>query len=56
MRAASEDFVIVRLMGIRANAVVADGLCHLRPLAGVAGILWAAQRGSVDPLMGFCRC
>lgn len=53
MRAASEDFSIVRLMGIRANAVVATAFAISGLLAGVAGILWVAQRGSVDPLMGF---
>ena len=53
MRAASEDFAIVRLMGIRANAVVATAFAISGLMAGVAGILWVAQRGSVDPLMGF---
>lgn len=53
MRAASEDFAIVRLMGIRADAVVATAFAISGLLAGVAGILWVAQRGSVDPLMGF---
>ncbi len=53
MRAASEDFAIVRLLGIRANAVVATAFAISGLLAGVAGILWVAQRGSVDPLMGF---
>ena len=52
MRAASEDFAIVRLMGIRANAVVATAFAISGLLAGVAGVLWVAQRGSVDPLMG----
>ncbi|MBO9630687.1 MAG: branched-chain amino acid ABC transporter permease [Shinella sp.] len=53
MRAASEDFAIARLMGIRANAVVATAFAISGLMAGVAGILWVAQRGSVDPLMGF---
>lgn len=53
MRAASEDFAIVRLMGLRANTVVATAFAISGLLAGVAGILWVAQRGSVDPLMGF---
>lgn len=53
MRAASEDFAIVRLMGIRANAIVATAFAISGLLAGVAGLLWVAQRGSVDPLMGF---
>ena len=53
MRAASEDFAIVRLMGLRANGVVATAFAISGLLAGVAGLLWVAQRGSVDPLMGF---
>lgn len=52
MRAASEDFAIVQLMGLRANAVVATAFAISGLMAGVAGLLWVAQRGSVDPLMG----
>lgn len=53
MRAAAEDFPITRLMGIQANAVIAAAFAVSGLLAGVAGILWVAQRVSVDPLMGF---
>lgn len=52
MRAAAEDFAVLRLMGLRANSVVASAFAISGLLAGVAGILWVAQRGSVDPLMG----
>lgn len=52
MRAASEDFAVLRLMGLRANSVVATAFAISGLLAGVAGVLWVAQRGSVDPLMG----
>lgn len=52
MRAAAEDFPIVRLVGIRANHVVALAFAISGALAGVAAVLWVAQRGSVDPLMG----
>lgn len=52
MRAAAEDFPVVRLMGIRANHVVALAFAISGALAGIAAILWVAQRGSVDPLMG----
>lgn len=52
MRAAAEDFAVLRLMGIRANSVVAIAFAISGLLAGVAGVLWVAQRGSVDPLMG----
>ena len=40
-------------MGLRANGVVATAFAISGLLAGVAGLLWVAQRGSVDPLMGF---
>ena len=53
MRAAARDFPVTRLMGINANAVVATAFGISGILAGVAGVLWLAQRGSVDPLMGF---
>ncbi len=52
MRAAAEDFAVVRLVGIRANHVVAVAFAVSGVLAGVAAFLWIAQRGSVDPLMG----
>jgi len=53
MRAAAVDFPVTRLMGINANAVIATAFAISGLLAGVAGVLWLAQRGSVDPLMGF---
>ena len=53
MRAAAEDFDVTRLMGIRANRVIATAFAISGLLAGVAAMLWMAQRGSVDPMMGF---
>lgn len=53
MRAAAEDFDIARLMGIRANTVIASAFALSGLLAGVAAVLWVSQRASVDPLMGF---
>ncbi|SNT76746.1 branched-chain amino acid ABC transporter permease [Paracoccus seriniphilus] len=53
MRAAAEDFAVARLMGIRANTVIAGAFALSGLLAGVAAVLWVSQRGSVDPLMGF---
>ncbi len=53
MRAAAEDFPVARLMGVRANAVISGAFALSGLLAGVAGVLWVAQRASVDPLMGF---
>jgi branched-chain amino acid transport system permease protein len=53
MRAAAEDFDVARLMGINANRVISVAFAVSGLLAGIAGILWLFQRGSVDPLMGF---
>ncbi|HEY7687149.1 MAG TPA: branched-chain amino acid ABC transporter permease [Dongiaceae bacterium] len=53
MRAAAGDFDVARLMGIRANAVIATAFAISGILAGFAATFWVAQRGSVDPLMGF---
>lgn len=53
MRAAAQDFAVTRLMGIDANRVIAVAFCLSGVLAGLSGFIWVAQRGSVDPLMGF---
>ncbi|MEX0809267.1 MAG: branched-chain amino acid ABC transporter permease [Dongiaceae bacterium] len=52
MRAAAENFSVTRLMGVRANSVIAVTFALSGLLAGVAAVLWIAQRSSVDPLMG----
>ncbi|ORE93666.1 inner-membrane translocator [Stappia sp. 22II-S9-Z10] len=53
MRAAAEDFEMLRLLGVRADRVVAAAFALSGLLAGIAAVMWTAQRGSVDPLMGF---
>ncbi|MEQ1941619.1 branched-chain amino acid ABC transporter permease [Mesorhizobium sp. VNQ89] len=53
MRAAAEDFDVVRLMGISAGRIIATAFLLSGILAGLAAMLWVAQRASVDPLMGF---
>ena len=52
MRAAAEDFDVTRLMGIRANRVIATAFAFSGLLAAIAAVLWIAQRSSVDPMMG----
>jgi branched-chain amino acid transport system permease protein len=52
MRAAAQDFSVARLMGIRADAVIAIAFALSGLLAGVASFLWVAQHGSVEPAMG----
>lgn len=46
-------FQVLRLMGIKANRVIAVAFGLSGALAGISAVLWVAQRGSVDPLMGF---
>lgn len=52
MRAAAEDLEMLKLLGIRANRVVAISFALSGLLAGIAAVIWTAQRGSVDPTMG----
>lgn len=53
MRAAAEDIEMLKLLGVKANRVVAIAFALSGLLAGVAAVIWTAQRGSVDPMMGF---
>ena len=52
MRAAAEDFPIVRLMGVRADLVVVAAFALSGLLAGVAALLFFAQNSSVDSTTG----
>ncbi|MCY4169478.1 MAG: branched-chain amino acid ABC transporter permease, partial [Rhodobacter sp.] len=47
------DFEMLRMLGVKADRVVAVSFAISGLLAGVAAVIWTAQRGSVDPLMGF---
>ena len=51
--AASQDFAVTRLMGIKANRVVAGAFALSGALAGLAAIFILARRGTVEPTMGF---
>lgn len=53
MRAAAKDFVMVRMMGIRANRVIMTAFAVSGLLAGIAAIFIISRRGAVDPFMGF---
>jgi branched-chain amino acid transport system permease protein len=53
MRAASQDLLAARLMGIDVNKVIATAFAIGSLMAGVVGLLWSARVGKVDPLMGF---
>ncbi|MGB9639394.1 MAG: branched-chain amino acid ABC transporter permease [Anaerolineales bacterium] len=53
MRATSEDLMAAQLVGIHIDRVIITAFILGSSLAGVAGILWAARLGKIDPLMGF---
>jgi branched-chain amino acid transport system permease protein len=53
MHAAAEDLPAARLMGIRVNRVVATAFAISCALASVAGFLYAAQAGQINPFLGF---
>jgi branched-chain amino acid transport system permease protein len=53
MRAAAENFAVARLMGVKANRVIALAFAISGLLAGIAGVLWVSRSGAVDPAMGF---
>ncbi|RUZ74734.1 branched-chain amino acid ABC transporter permease [Mesorhizobium sp. M7A.F.Ca.US.006.01.1.1] len=53
IRAASRDFATVRLMGIKANRVIATAFAISGALAGIAAVFIIARRGSVSPDLGF---
>jgi branched-chain amino acid transport system permease protein len=53
MHAAAEDLTAARLVGIRINRVVAVAFAIASGLAAIAGFLYAAQAGQVNPYLGF---
>lgn len=53
MRAAAEDFEMTRLVGAKANRIIALSFAISGFVSGVAGFLWLARRGAVSPHMGF---
>jgi branched-chain amino acid transport system permease protein len=52
MRAAAEDFETARLMGVRADRVIAAAFLLSGLLAGTAAVLLIGQTGSVSPTIG----
>jgi branched-chain amino acid transport system permease protein len=52
LRAASEDFTMSRLLGVRANRVIATAFAVSGAIAGVAAVLMTMQGGSVSTAMG----
>jgi branched-chain amino acid transport system permease protein len=52
LRAAADDFVMTRLLGIRANQVIATAFAISGFLAGVVSLFWIGRSGSVIPQIG----
>ena len=53
MRAAAEDLGAARLVGLDVNRLIVTAFAIASAIAGLAGVLWAAQAGIVQPDMGF---
>lgn len=52
MRAAAEDFQMARLLGVRANRVIAVAFAVSGVFAGVAAVLYLGQTGLLTPTLG----
>jgi branched-chain amino acid transport system permease protein len=52
MRAAAEDFRMARILGVKANTVIATAFAISGLLAGIGAYLLVAQTGEVSPGMG----
>jgi branched-chain amino acid transport system permease protein len=53
MRATSEDLMAAQLIGVHIDRVILTAFAIGSAMAGIAGFLWAARLGKIDPLMGF---
>ena len=53
MRAASEDMAAAQLVGLDVNRLIVVAFVLASAFAGLAGVLWAAQAGVIQPQMGF---
>jgi len=52
LRAAADDFTMTRLLGVRANGVIAAAFAISGALAGISSVLWLARIGLVRPGIG----
>jgi branched-chain amino acid transport system permease protein len=52
MRASAEDFEMARVLGVRANRVVAAAFALSGILAGIASLLLVMQTATLTPTMG----
>ncbi len=52
MRAAADDFTMSRVLGVRANRVIALAFVISGLLAGIVAVFWVARIGTITPEMG----
>lgn len=52
LRAAADDFTMTRLLGVRADRVIAAAFAISGALAGISSVLWLARIGLVKPDIG----
>lgn len=52
LRAAADDFPMTRMLGVRADRVIATAFAISGVLAAVVGLFWVARIGSVTPTIG----
>lgn len=52
VRAAAEDFQMARLLGIKANRVIASAFAISGTLAAIVAVLWIGQSGTLTPTLG----
>jgi branched-chain amino acid transport system permease protein len=52
LRASADDFVMARVLGVRANAVIATAFAISGALAGIVALFWMARVGTVTPEIG----
>jgi branched-chain amino acid transport system permease protein len=52
LRAAADDFTMTRLVGIRANIVIAAAFAVSGFMAGVVALFWIGRSGQVWPTVG----
>lgn len=52
LRAAADDFPMTRMLGVRADRIIAAAFAISGVLAGVVGLFWVARIGSVTPTIG----
>ena len=52
LRAAADDFTMTRLLGVRANLIIAAAFAVSGFLAGIVAIFWVGRSSLVEPAVG----